>query len=143
MSALILERCKLLTRWAFEYFDQTTSPFVKGTGLGCLVFVIGASLMATSFVSAAVTTLLFAAATLCAGYLTFNGKISKGYGIVVAVVCILLTLTSMGKIIEKQDERQAEQARIEQQQQQKEAEERSRRKASCRAALVARPGANR
>ena len=106
--------------------QQGTSPFVKGTGLGCLVFVIGAlltSLMATSFVSAAVTTLLFAAATLCAGYLTFNGKISKGYGIVVAVVCILLTLISIGKIIEKQDERQAEQARIEQQQQQKEAEE--------------------
>ena len=23
MSASILETCKLLTRWAFEYFDQT------------------------------------------------------------------------------------------------------------------------
>ena len=25
MSASILETCKLLTRWAFEYFDQTTT----------------------------------------------------------------------------------------------------------------------
>ena len=26
MSASILETCKLLTRWAFEYFDQTGLP---------------------------------------------------------------------------------------------------------------------
>ena len=30
MSASILERCKLLTRWAFEYFDQTaTLPVLR------------------------------------------------------------------------------------------------------------------
>ena len=99
--------------------QRPTSPFVKGTGLGGVLFLIGAwltPLMATSFVLAAVTTVLFAAATLCAGYLTFNGKISKGYGIVVAVVCILLTLTSIWLLNDFAHERQAEPARIEQQQ---------------------------
>lgn len=66
---------------------------------------------------------MFAAATVGAGYLAFNGKVSKGYGLVVASVCLLLTLSSMGKITEKHGERKAEQARVEHQQQQKEAEE--------------------
>ena len=29
MSASILETCKLLTRWAFEYFDQTSIPTAR------------------------------------------------------------------------------------------------------------------
>ena len=29
-----LERCKLLTRWAFEYFDQTGPSFGTGRGPG-------------------------------------------------------------------------------------------------------------
>ena len=28
-----LERCKLLTRWAFKYFDQTGSLVVAGRGI--------------------------------------------------------------------------------------------------------------
>ena len=105
---------------------QASSPAMKGAGLGCLVLVVGSLLIssaATSFISASLVTLLFTAVAVGAGYLAFTGKVSKGYGLVVSVTCFLLAFSGLGQVTKKQQERAAEQARIENQQKQREAEE--------------------
>lgn len=99
------------------------SPSVGGMGVGCLVFLFGliaVTTMATTLPKAILVTLVFAAITVGSGYLAFQGKVPKGYGIWVAVVGLLLTLSGFGAISKKHEEGRAEAARIAQQQAQAE-----------------------
>ena len=92
--------------------------------MGGIVFTIGAFAIfsAASVSSAILLTVLFATLTAGFGYYSFQGKIGKRHGLTLAIFCLMLTVISINKVTEKQDERKAEQARVEHQQQQKEAE---------------------
>ncbi len=104
----------------------TIGPLVGSLGVGCMTFLVGSIVvvsLATTMPKAIVIAIAFLALAGGSAYLAIRGRLSKAYGITVAVVALLLSLTAFGSVAQKQREAAEAQQRAEQQRRQKEQEE--------------------
>ena len=105
---------------------QQESSLLNGIPVGGTAVLIGMVLIAvvaTTLPMAILTTIILVTLTIGAGYLAIQGKIRKSYGTWGVVVGLILTLTAISRVTQKQGERRAEQANVEAQERQNAREE--------------------
>lgn len=106
--------------------SPTVGRFVGSLGVGCLTFLIGLVVvvsLATTVSKAIIIAIAFLALAGGSVYLSIRGSLSKSYGITIAAVALLLSLSAFGSVAQKQREAAEAQQRAENQRRQKEHEE--------------------